>query len=60
LIACRLDSHADRDFDSALLQLRVYHAAGVPSTWRVALDRAQTLVGEREIPSALQIPPQSR
>lgn len=60
LIASHLDGHADRDFDTALLQLRVYHAAGVSSAWRPALVRAQALAGEREIPRALQIPPQSR
>lgn len=60
LIASRLDGHADRDFDTALLQLRVYHAAGIPSTWRAALVRAQALAGEREVPRALRIPPQSR
>lgn len=60
LVVSRLDGYAERDYETALLQLRVYRAAGVHSIWRSALARVQALAGEREIPSALRIPPPSR
>ncbi len=55
----RLARWADRDFDCALLQARLYHALGQRSTWQSALERAHALAGERAIPPALQAPPES-
>ena len=48
---------SQRDFDSALLQLRVQRALGDPALWRNALTRAQPLAGDRAIPSDLLQPP---
>jgi len=55
----RVARWADRDFDCALLQARLYHALGQRSTWQTALERARALAGERAIPAALQTPPES-
>lgn len=44
---------ADRDFDSALLQARLFHAFGQRDPWRTALDRARALAGERPIPAGV-------
>jgi DNA-binding winged helix-turn-helix (wHTH) protein/tetratricopeptide (TPR) repeat protein len=55
----RVARWADRDFDCALLQARLYHALGQRPTWQTALDRARALAGERPIPAALQAPPES-
>lgn len=55
----RVARWADRDFDCALLQARLYHALGQRSTWQSALERARALAGERAIPPALQMPPES-
>jgi tetratricopeptide (TPR) repeat protein len=54
----RVARWADRDFDCALLQARLYHALGQRATWQSALDRARALAGERAIPASLQAPPQ--
>jgi len=54
----RVARWADRDFDCALLQARLYHALGQRSTWQTALDRARSLAGERSIPPALIAPPE--
>ncbi len=50
---------ADHDFGCALLLLRYYHALGQIDPWRNALQRAQTLAGERPIAGALTQPPHS-
>ena len=55
----RVARWADRDFDCALLQARLYHALGQRPTWQAALARARALAGERVIPPALQAPPQA-
>jgi DNA-binding winged helix-turn-helix (wHTH) protein/tetratricopeptide (TPR) repeat protein len=55
----RVARWADRDFDCALLQARLYHALGQRSTWQTALERARSLAGERAIPEALQAPPEA-
>jgi DNA-binding winged helix-turn-helix (wHTH) protein/tetratricopeptide (TPR) repeat protein len=55
----RVARWADRDFDCALLQARLYHALGQRATWQSALERARALAGERAIPPALQNPPES-
>lgn len=59
VVAERVSGYVDRDYAAALVQLRVYHAVGRPSAWRKALNRAHALAGERQIPSQLQIAPQS-
>ncbi|HEU4665563.1 MAG TPA: winged helix-turn-helix domain-containing protein [Dokdonella sp.] len=46
-----------RDFDSALLQLRLFARLGPREAWFNALRQAQALAGEREIPAALLAPP---
>lgn len=56
-VAERLTGWAERDFPSALLQLRVQHALGHPGPWRSSLARARALAGERAIPSGLLAPP---
>jgi DNA-binding winged helix-turn-helix (wHTH) protein len=60
VIAGRVAGWADRQFDAALLQLRVYHARHDSTAWRAALDRARALAGERQIPEMLLVPPQPR
>jgi tetratricopeptide (TPR) repeat protein len=57
--AGRVSPWADRDFDSALLQVEVFHAAGQLSAWKEALRRAKSLAGERTLPEALLQPPAS-
>lgn len=47
----------ERDFRSALLQARYYRALGERDAWRAALQRAQSLAGERPLPAALAQPP---
>jgi len=49
-IAERVSGWAARDYDSALLQLRIQHALGDTNLWRGALARARALAGERRIP----------
>jgi DNA-binding winged helix-turn-helix (wHTH) protein len=49
-IAERVSGWAARDYDSALLQLRIQHALGDANLWRGALARARALAGERRIP----------
>ena len=50
----RVAPWATRDFDSALLQLRLYHALGQRDAWFDALRLAQSLAGERSVPAELQ------
>jgi DNA-binding winged helix-turn-helix (wHTH) protein/tetratricopeptide (TPR) repeat protein len=54
----RVARWAERDFDCALLQARLYHALGQAATWQTALGRARALAGERSIPGPLLSPPQ--
>lgn len=57
LVTHRLARYADQHYGAAMLQLRVYHALGPPAAWRSALERAQSLAGERVIPPELLVPP---
>ena len=54
----RVAPWAARDFDSALLQLRLFRKLGPREAWFNALRQAQALAGEREIPAALLAPPE--
>ena len=49
----RVAPWASRDFDCALLQLRLFHALDQHDAWFNALRLAQGLAGEREIPQTL-------
>ena len=55
----RVASWSTRDFDCALLQLRLFHALDQREPWFNALRQAQALAGEREIPQALLTLPES-
>lgn len=55
----RVAGWSARDYESALVQLRVQRALGNPALWQGALTRAQALAGERAIPKDLQQPPAS-
>lgn len=60
VLAGRVSNWADRSYDAAWVQLRLYHALGEPSGWRLALRRARALAGERTIEPELLIPPELR
>lgn len=60
VIAGRTAGWAERDYDAALLQLRLQHALGNLAGWRNALARARTLAGERRVPEALLQAPVAR
>lgn len=49
----RVADWADRDFSSALLQVRLHRALGQAAAWRQALEHARRLAGERTIPVEL-------
>ena len=49
----RVARWADRDFDCALLQARLYRALGRDDLRAASLRQAQTLAGERQVPSGL-------
>jgi hypothetical protein len=53
----RVSPWANRDFDCALLEARLFHALGQPDAWSSALARATALAGERAIPADLRDPP---
>ncbi|MEO6688361.1 MAG: transcriptional regulator [Dokdonella sp.] len=53
----RIAGFASRDFDSALLQVRIHQALGEEALWRSALARAQALAGDRPLPAALAVAP---
>ncbi len=55
-IAGRISPWAERDFDCAVLQLRVLAAGDAASGRERALQVASRLAGEREIPSGLRSP----
>jgi DNA-binding winged helix-turn-helix (wHTH) protein/tetratricopeptide (TPR) repeat protein len=48
-VAERLSAWVDRDYDAALVQLRVYRALREPAAWKTAFDRVSALAGERVI-----------
>ncbi|GAA0716678.1 winged helix-turn-helix domain-containing protein [Dokdonella soli] len=52
-LAGRIAPWADHDFDCALLQVKIFHAAGQRDAWARALKQVQALAGEREIPAEL-------
>lgn len=51
--AGRVVGWADSDYDSALLQVRIFHANDRREAWAVAVGRARRLAAEREIPAEL-------
>ena len=53
IVAGRAAGWAARDYDAALLQLRLQRALGNYAAWQTALDRAQALAAERAIPDEL-------
>ena len=56
-VAGQLARWADRDFASALVQVRLYQALGQREAWRTSLARARELAGERRIGADLQREP---
>ncbi len=60
VIAGRTAGWAERDYDAALLQLRLQQALGHLAGWRNALARARTLAGERRVPEVLLQAPVAR
>ncbi len=58
-IVGRVASWSARDFDCALLQLRLFHALDEREPWFNALRQTQSLAGEREIPQALLTLPET-
>ncbi|MGN6518009.1 MAG: winged helix-turn-helix domain-containing protein [Dokdonella sp.] len=59
-LAGRVGAWAADDYDCALLQLRLAHALGEPTSWRNALAAARELAGERVIPVELTLAPTPR
>ncbi|HEY0230686.1 MAG TPA: hypothetical protein VGC55_05505, partial [Dokdonella sp.] len=55
----RVSPWADRDYDCAVLQVRLLHALGKVEAWAAALRQARALAGERVIPEVLLTPPHS-
>jgi len=53
----RVERWSATDFNSALLEARLYRALGQSDAWRTALDRARTLAGERNISAEVLSPP---
>lgn len=53
----RVGRWAASDFESALLQVQLYHSLGQPDAWHSALEAARALAGERPIPAAMQRSP---
>jgi DNA-binding winged helix-turn-helix (wHTH) protein/tetratricopeptide (TPR) repeat protein len=56
----RVAALAERDYPTALLQARLYHALGQHDAWEKAMARLRGLAGERPIPERLTLPPGSR
>ncbi len=52
-VAERVAGWSARDYESAVLRLRIQHALGDSTLWRGALSRASALAGEREMPADL-------
>lgn len=53
----RVGRWASQDFESALLQTRLYRALDQNDAWQLSLDSARALAGERAIPADVQSPP---
>lgn len=53
----RVAPWATRDFELAMLQLRLFRAEGQVEPWRTALAQARRLAGERPIPAELALEP---
>ncbi|WP_440225228.1 winged helix-turn-helix domain-containing protein [Dokdonella sp. MW10] len=53
VVVGRVAAWAARDYDCALLQVRLLHALGRREAWQAALAQARALAGEREIPAEL-------
>jgi DNA-binding winged helix-turn-helix (wHTH) protein/tetratricopeptide (TPR) repeat protein len=51
---------ADSDFECALLQAKLYHALGRRESWRLAIEQARSLAGERPLPADVSAPPADR
>lgn len=48
---------AERDFECAVLQARLYRALGRREAWETALEHARSLAGERRLPATVTEPP---
>jgi DNA-binding winged helix-turn-helix (wHTH) protein/tetratricopeptide (TPR) repeat protein len=59
LVAERVSAWAPHNYDAALVQVRLYHALGQTGAWHAALERAQSLAGERIVPPGLAQAPSS-
>ena len=55
--AGRVALWSDQDYDSALLQVAVFHALGQTDAWTRALKQVHSLAGERAVPDELQLAP---
>ena len=53
----RVAPWAAQDYDSALLQVRLFHALGQPGPWSKAIAGARAIAGERAIPGDVREPP---
>ncbi|MCL1635663.1 winged helix-turn-helix domain-containing protein [Luteimonas sp. SX5] len=56
----RVAPWATRDFELAMLQLRLFRAEGQIEPWRAALTQARRLAGERTIPAELTLEPSAQ
>lgn len=56
----RVAPWAARDYDAAMLQVRLSRAVGDLPAWRGAVGKARKLAGERPLPAALEAPPASK
>lgn len=56
-VAGLVDRHAARNYDAAVLQVRLYRALGQTEAWRSALAHARALAGERPLPAELATEP---
>ncbi len=52
-----VDRYAARNFDAAVLQVRLYRALERTEAWRSALARARALAGERPLPADILVEP---
>lgn len=53
VVVGRVSPWVDKNYTAALVQLRLYHAMGETTAWRLALERARALAGQRSIPPEL-------
>lgn len=56
-VAGRVAPWAARDFDCALVQLRLFHALGQGEAWAAALRQTLDLAGQRPVPDGLRAAP---